>query len=44
MPAYAPCFGLFLTVDEWFHPMVVKAVRLDQIDDIELVNLIFARV
>ena len=44
MPADRPSLSLLLAVYEWLHPMIVQAVRLDQVNDIELVGLVFARV
>ena len=44
MPSNRPSLSLLLAVYEWLHPMIVQAVRLDQVNDIELVGLVFARV
>ena len=42
MPAYASSIRFFLAVDKRLHSMVIQAVRFDQIDDVELVDLILS--
>ena len=37
-------FGLFLAVDKWLHAVVVEGVGLDQVDYVELVRYVLARV
>ena len=44
VPANVPRLSLLLTVNQWFHAMVVQTVRLDQVDNIEPVRLILPRV
>ena len=44
MPAHASRFRLFLAVNERLHAVVVEAVRLDQVNYVELVDLIFSRI
>lgn len=44
MPSNVPLFGLFFTVNEWLHTMIVKTVGFDEIDNVEFVNLILASV
>lgn len=44
MPSNVSLLGLFFTVNEWLHTMIVKTVRFDEIDDVEFVNLILASV
>ena len=44
MPAYVSSIRFFLAVDKGLHSMVIQAVRFDQIDDVELVDLILSSV
>lgn len=44
VPAYIFTFGVFLAIYQGLHAVVVETVRLDQIHDVELVDLVFARV
>ena len=43
-PAFAIGFGFYLAVHERAHPMVIKWVRLEQVDDVEAVCSACARV
>jgi len=44
MPSNVSLLGLLFTVNKWLHTMIVKTVRFDEIDNVEFVNLILARV
>ena len=44
MPPYALLLGCLLAVKERAHAMVIERVRLDQVDDVELVTLALASV
>lgn len=40
MPANIAAFGLFVAVNQRLHAVVVQAVWLDQVDDVELIGLV----
>ena len=44
MPTYLALLCLFLTVDERFHTMIIQAIRLDEVDDVEAVGLALASI
>lgn len=44
VPAYIFRIGFLLAIYQGLHAVVVDAVRLDQVDDVKLVDLIFAGV
>ena len=44
MPAYLALLCLFLTVNERLHTLIVEAIRLDEVDNVEAVSLTFASI
>jgi hypothetical protein len=40
MPSHVPGLSLFLAVNERLHPVIVEAIRLDQVNDVEFVRLV----
>lgn len=40
MPAQLVLVRLLLAVEQWLHSLVIGRIRLDQVDNIELVNVV----